>query len=76
LLYFYQRKIYNLQYININNIGGYYAAGYSFFILLCGLIIGIFSLEFSAGGGVVIVPYNEGLDITAPGYNDGHIRNY
>jgi hypothetical protein len=39
--------------------------------------MGLFSLdlELSAGGGVALVPYQEGLDVTASGYKDGHIRN-
>jgi hypothetical protein len=51
-----------------------------FSILLSGLSLKIFSFDFdkielSAGGGVVILPYQEGIDITAPNYKDGHIRN-
>jgi hypothetical protein len=39
--------------------------------------MGLFSLdiELSAGGGAALVPYLEGLNVTASGYKDGHIRN-
>jgi hypothetical protein len=41
---------------------------------LCALDLS--QIELSAGGGAVLVPYMEGLDIKAPGYRDGHIRNH
>jgi hypothetical protein len=49
-------------------------------VLFSALIIELFSLdingiELSAGGGAVILPYQEGIDITAPGYREAHIRN-
>lgn len=47
-----------------------------FSILLCGLNISLFSIELSAGGGAVILPYLEGLNVTAPGYQTGNIRNH
>jgi hypothetical protein len=47
-----------------------------FSILLCGLTMGLFSLDFSVGGGVALVPYTEGLDITAPRHKDAFIRNH
>jgi hypothetical protein len=47
-----------------------------FFILVFGLCLNLFSLELSLGGGVAILPYQEGLRLTAPGYQAGQIRNH
>ncbi|MDR1240122.1 MAG: hypothetical protein LBK27_08400 [Treponema sp.] len=46
------------------------------FILLSGLGAALFSLEFSAGGGLTVLPYQEGLSVKAPGYKTGHIVNH
>jgi hypothetical protein len=51
-----------------------------FSILLTGLSAGIFAFDFnklalSVGGGTAIIPYAEGLDITAPGYETAYIKN-
>jgi hypothetical protein len=47
-----------------------------FSFLAAGLCLNVFSLEFSLGGGFTILPYQEGLRLTAPGYQPGQIRNH
>jgi hypothetical protein len=46
-----------------------------FSVLLCGLSAGLFSLDLSAGGGMALLPYQEGLNISAPQYKTANIRN-
>jgi hypothetical protein len=46
-----------------------------FSVLLCGTITGLFPLDLSAGGGFVLTPYQEGLKVSAPGYQTASIRN-
>jgi hypothetical protein len=48
---------------------------FPFLLYVLGGGISLFSLDFSVGGGLAIAPYLEGLDVTAPGYQTGHIRN-
>jgi hypothetical protein len=45
-----------------------------FSLLLYGVGAGIFPVDLSAGGGFVLTPYQEGLNVRAPGYQTGAIR--
>jgi hypothetical protein len=44
-------------------------------VLLCGGVY-LFSIDLSVGGGFTLLPYEEGLNIVAPGYKTGNIRNH
>jgi hypothetical protein len=50
--------------------------GIVFFVLVSGLCLNLFAADFSVGAGVSLLPYQEGLRLTAPDYKPAQIRNH